>query len=258
MSIFNLTGKIALVTGGYGHLGYAMCCGLADFGATVYVLARSEEKFNKRFEGVNSSIFFQSCDILDTASIQSAFSDIYNKHNAIDILVNNAARTKSNIPLKISDEDWAFSVDGTLNSVYRCIRAVTPFLLQNKGGKVINIGSMYGMVAPDFSLYEGCHQFTNPPHYGAAKAGVIQLTKYFAQYLGPENIQVNSISPGPFPSESVQQADKEFVNNLASRTSLKRIGRPEDLIGAIIYLSSSASDFVTGHNLVVDGGWTIS
>jgi NAD(P)-dependent dehydrogenase (short-subunit alcohol dehydrogenase family) len=116
---------------------------------------------------------------------------------------------------------------------------------------------MYGMVSPDFSVYEQSPDFLNPPHYGAAKAGVLQLTRYFAQYLGPKNIQVNAISPGPFPNAKTQE-DKAFIKALAARTSLKRIGQPEDLMGSVVFLSSAASDFMTGQNLVVDGGWTIT
>jgi gluconate 5-dehydrogenase len=97
----------------------------------------------------------------------------------------------------------------------------------------------------------------NPPHYGAAKAAVIQLTKYFAHYLGTSNIQVNTISPGAFPSGKVQE-DSSFIRSLEKKTALKRIGRPPDLVGAFVFLSSGASDYVTGHNLVVDGGWTVS
>src|SRR5690606_15062193 len=113
-----------------------------------------------------------------------------------------------------------------------------------------------GMVAPDFSVYENCEEYINPPHYGAAKAGVIQLTKYFASYLGKENIRVNCISPGPFPNKEVQK-NETFISNLSRKTALKRIGKPEELVGSFIYLSSDASSFITGQNIVVDGGWTV-
>ena len=116
---------------------------------------------------------------------------------------------------------------------------------------------MYGMVSPDFSIYEEFPNFLNPPHYGAAKAAVIQLTKYFAHYLGTEDIQVNAVSPGAFPSEKVQE-NNLFIKSLEKKTALKRIGQPSDLVGAFVFLSSNASDYITGHNLVVDGGWTVS
>ena len=257
MALFDLHGKIVLVTGGYGHLGTAMCNGLAEFGATVYVLGRSEEKYKNRFSDNNTSIHFQHCDISDTESIRTAFAYIYQTHSRIDVLINNAMYVSGQQPLGITDEEWAHSIDGTLNSVYRCIREIAPYFQKLEKGKVINISSMYGMVSPDFRIYESAPEYWNPPHYGAAKAGVLQLTKYFAQLLGPTNVQVNAISPGPFPSDKVQQ-NQAFIKALKEKTALRRIGNPEDLVGAVVFLSSPAADYITGHNLVVDGGWTIT
>lgn len=257
MSIFDLTEKVALVTGGYGHLGSAMCRGLAQAGATVYVLGRSEDTFLQSFGTNELDVKFSECDIASTKSIQNSFASIFKTHKRIDILVNNAVYLKERDPLAIGDEEWAWSIDGVLNSVYRCIREVVPYFMENKSGKIINISSMYGVVSPEFSLYDKSPDFLNPPHYGAAKAGVIQLTKYYAQFLGEKGIQVNAISPGPFPSTPVQK-DAAFVERLKKRTALKRVGKPEDLIGATVFLSSTASDYITGQNLIVDGGWTIS
>ena len=257
MSLFDLHDKVVLVTGGYGHLGVTMCRGLSKAGALVYVLGKTEDKFKEQFSAEEKAIHFKSCDLSQTSEIQESFSSIFDKHQAIDVLINNGVYLRGQNPLEISDSDWQHSIDGALNSVYRCIREVAPFFKTKGKGKLINIASMYGMVSPDFSLYENAPDFLNPPHYGAAKAGVIQLTKYFAQYLGQHNIQVNAISPGPFPNDAIQN-DKEFVQALKSRTALKRIGKPEDLVGAVVFLSSSAADFITGHNLVVDGGWTVS
>ncbi|EAY31998.1 bacilysin biosynthesis oxidoreductase BacC [Microscilla marina ATCC 23134] len=121
-------------------------------------------------------------------------------------------------------------------------------------GKIINVSSMYGMVAPDFSVYQN-NDFLNPPHYGAAKAGVLQITRYFAAYLGKDNILVNAITPGAFPSPAVQE-NQEFINSLSSKSPLGRIGKPEELQGAFVFLASNASSFMTGQNIVVDGGWT--
>ena len=115
--------------------------------------------------------------------------------------------------------------------------------------------AMYGIVAPDFSVYDESPRFLNPPHYGAAKAGVLQLTRYYASYLGKLNIQVNAVSPGPFPSNIVQE-NTTFIGQLAERTCLKRIGKPEELAGVFTFLSSDAANFITGQNFIVDGGWT--
>ena len=253
--LFSLTGKVALVTGGYGHLGTAITEALAEAGATVYVLGRSQEKFEEAFQNIKSDkLIFLSCDISETASIANAFRQVQQIQGRIDVLVNNAFYSKGQQPEQLTDEEWAYGIDGNLNSVYRCIREVIPYLKDN-GGRIINVSSMYGMVSPDFSIYEESPASLNPPHYGAAKAGVLQLTRYFACYLGKYNITVNAVTPGPFPNEKVQQ-DKAFIRQLERKNPLHRIGKPEDLKGAFVYLASDASAYMTGQNMVLDGGWT--
>jgi gluconate 5-dehydrogenase len=253
--LFSLTGKVALVTGGYGHLGTAITEALVEAGATVYVLGRSLEKFEEAFQLQKSEkLFFLSCDISETESIASAFRQAQEAQGRIDVLVNNAFYSKGQQPEQLTDEEWAYGIDGNLNSVYRCIREVIPYL-KDHGGRIINVSSMYGMVSPDFSIYEESPASLNPPHYGAAKAGVLQLTRYYACYLGKYNITVNAVTPGPFPSEKVQQ-DKVFIQQLERKNPLHRIGKPEDLKGAFVYLASDASAYMTGQNLVLDGGWT--
>jgi len=255
MRLFDLKGKTILITGGYGYLGSALSSGLADLDATVCVLGRSRKKFDDVFQHCKYDIEFIDCDISDTKSIRSAITSAVNDHGSLDVLINNATYCRGNDPSNISDDDWGYSIDGVLSSAYRCIREVVPFFQRQKSGNIINVGSMYGIVSPDFSVYENAPDYLNPPHYGAAKAGLIHLTRYFSRYLGPENIRVNCISPGPFPNEEVQQ-NLAFIEALEKRTSLGRIGRPEELVGAAVYLSSPASSYVTGQNLVVDGGWT--
>jgi gluconate 5-dehydrogenase len=147
-------------------------------------------------------------------------------------------------------------LDGTLSSVFRVIKALIPIYKQQQKGKIINVSSMYGNVAPQFEVYTEYPEYLNPPHYGAAKAGVIQLTKYYASYLGQFNVQVNCVTPGPFPSPKVQ-GTQGFITELEKRTCLGRIGKPEELAGAFVFLASDASNFITGQNIVVDGGWTV-
>lgn len=255
--LFDLRGSPVLVTGGYGHLGAGMCKGLADHGAHVHVLGRSEQRFVEVFGASDQLIHFVYCDISDRAAIRDAFLAVRKSEGSIGALVNNAIYTEGQEPLALSDSEWARTLDGVVSSVYRCISEAVPHFRDAGGGSIVNIASMYGMVSPDFSLYSESPAFLNPPHYGAAKAAVIQLTKYFAWYLGSEGIRVNAISPGPFPSPAVQ-ADQGFVDRLSSKTALKRIGRPDDLAGAVVFLTSAASSYVTGHTLVVDGGWTAS
>jgi NAD(P)-dependent dehydrogenase (short-subunit alcohol dehydrogenase family) len=256
MNIFNLDKKIAIVTGGYGHLGKAMCKGLADMGATVIVAARDEAKYKAAFsEAERTKIKFSELDISSEASIQNCFSHVQKIYGSIDILVNNAITLKSGKPGDVSREDWNYSLDGVLASLNSCIRYVTPYM-EKKNGKIINISSMYGLVSPDFLIYEEHPEYFNSAQYGASKAAVIQLTRYYANYLAPKNIRVNCITPGPFPSEQVQRSET-FIKKLENKVPLKRIGQPADLTGALLLLASDASSYITGQNIIVDGGWTI-
>lgn len=259
-NIFNLEGKVIIVTGGYGHIGSVLVEGYLNMGATVIVGGRSYEKYAHRFSNqITEKIDFVTLDILNSNSIQNAVSNVLEKYGKIDVLVNNAHSARGKGQDTMADEDWSYTMEGVLGSVHKTMKAISPVMKKQGFGKIINISSMYGVVSPDFRLYEGdnCERYLNPPHYGAAKAGVIQITKYFAVLLGKYNVQVNTITPGPFPKEEIQNENKEFVQRLASRNPLNKIGRPEDLNGVSILLASSASDFITGQNLIVDGGWTV-
>lgn len=254
--IFSLKGKNILLTGGYGHFGHALAHGLASQGAYVAVLARDASKYKEVFGEAPRNIGYHPCDISDSKSIREAFAEIKGAGKSPHVLINNAFYTRGNDPEQLSDEDWDFGIDGTLSSTFRMIREVIPYFKANKGGKIINVSSMYGMVSPQFALYDDAPEQWNPPQYGAAKAGVIQLTKYYAAYLARYSVNVNCVSAGPFPKVSVQ-SNQSFVKKLQSMVPLGRLGVPEDLVGAFVYLSSEASNYVTGHNLVIDGGWTI-
>jgi len=256
LNSFLLNDKVAIVTGGYGHLGKGMSEALNEAGAKVVIAGKSKDKFLKTFAS-DKNYFFVETDISNTDSIINCFKSVYNQFGKIDILINNAVYMAGGgkTPDNITDEEWNVCSDGVLGSVFRCIREVVPFM--KNGGSIVNISSMYGVVSPDFSLYEGeCANFFNPANYGAAKAGVIQLTKYYATYLIPKNIRVNCISPGTFPSLSVQK-NTVFVERLQRKNPANRIGTPDDLKGVIVFLASNASNYVVGQNIVVDGGWTI-
>jgi len=252
---FNLDNKVVLVTGGYGYLGTAITESLLYHGAQVYILARDNEKFLQSFKP-DDNLFFEYCDIASTDEIKKAFSNIFAKTGRIDVLINNAFYSKGQSPENMTDEEWDFGIDGTLSSVFKCIREIIPYYKDTNKGKIINVSSMYGVVAPHFEIYDEFPQFLNPPHYGVSKAGIIQMTKYYASYLGRFGIQVNTVTPGPFPSQIVQES-KVFVESLKSKTCLNSIGTPEDLAGAFVFLASDAANFITGQNIVVDGGWTI-
>ncbi len=253
---FDLSGKIILITGGYGYLGKAITLSLLYHGAKVFVLGRDKEKFDFSFNNVKGSIFFTYCDVSSTESIVRTFKELYKTEGRIDVLINNAFYSRGQSPDSMSDEDFMYGLEGAIGSVFKCIREIIPYFKIQGSGKIINVSSMYGMVAPDFEIYNDSPAFLNPPHYGAAKAGVIQLTKYYSSYLSKFNIQVNTVTPGPFPSSQVQQ-DEGFIRRLSEKTLSNRVGSPDDLAGAFTFLASEAANFITGQNIVVDGGWTV-
>lgn len=259
--LFNLKNRNAIVTGGYGYLGRGMVDTLRLCGCNVIVAGRSKEKFNNAFANYSeTNLHFHKIDIMSTSSIEECFAEVQKKVGNIDILINNAHSSLGNSQENLSDEDWNYTMEGVVGSVHKSIRTIIPYMKKQGGGKIINISSMYGLVSPDFeSLYIGddCEKYTNPPHYGAGKAAMIQLTRYYAVLLGKHNIHVNTISPGPFPKKSVYEENPEFIRRLKHKNPLKRIGKPTDLAGVIALLSSSASDFITGQTIQVDGGWTI-
>ena len=252
---FDLKEKNIIITGGYGYLGAVMSKGLLQHNANVFVLGKSQSKYDAVFNDVEN-VFFQECDVANSNAIKIAFENVYKICGSIDVLINNAFYLEGQNPLAISDDQWAYSMDGVLGNIYKCIREIVPIFEKNKGGKIINISSMYGLQSPDFKIYEDSPEMLNPPHYGVGKAGVIQMTKYFANYLANKNIHVNTISPGPFPSKEVAK-NTSFIKALVDKVPLSRVGNPEDLIGPVVFLSSAASDYITGHNLIVDGGMTV-
>jgi NAD(P)-dependent dehydrogenase (short-subunit alcohol dehydrogenase family) len=246
--------KVILITGGYGYLGKAIVNSLCYHGAAVIVGGKKESEFLKIFTP-GSSLSFIEMDVSDSQSINKAIIDIYTRYGKIDVLINNAFYSIGQSPENMTDDEWNTGIEGTLGSVFKCIRAIIPLIKKQGMGKIINVSSMYGMVSPDFEIYQDFESLLNPPHYGAAKAGILQLTRYYANYLGKYGVQVNSITPGPFPSEEVQKKT-QFIERLAQKTALGQIAKPEDLAGAFVFLSSDAANFITGQNIIVDGGWT--
>lgn len=252
----NLKGKVVFITGGSGHLGTAMCEALAELGATIVIGSRDQQKGNllstrlgQQF-GVDASSI--KLDITDPSTLDEAFKFIADQHGKLDVLINNAWSGKKNSFESISLDDWKYDIDVCLNGVFYTTQKVTP-LLKKARGVIVNIASMYGHVAPDYRMYAGT-EHVNPPSYGAAKAGVIQLTKYLASFLSPHGVRVNAISPGPFPFGDITH-NESFMNALRAKTMANRTGNPEDLKGVIALLCSDASLYMTGQNICVDGGW---
>lgn len=254
---FKLEGKVAVITGGCGWLGHAMVEALSEAGAKVYVAGTSEDKFHRMFVDKTNRAFVP-INILESESIRNAFEYIDKLEGRIDILVNDAASITcgGKKPEEIDDAMWLNTMEGVAGNVFKCIREVIPFM-DKRGGAIVNIASMYGVVSPNLSMYEGvCAPYLNPVAYGASKAAVVQMTKYFGAYLVGRGIRVNCISPGSFPSSSVQE-NEEFVRRLKDKNPAGRVGVPDDIKGTVLYLCSEASRYVIGQNIMVDGGWTI-
>jgi len=255
-SLFDLTGKVCIVTGATGYLGNANARCLKDFGATVVIAdVRAEEE---RFENADQFIgdMYVHCDISSSESIASAFKKVADAYGKIDVLVNCAnyggGYGKESFVEFMPDAAFEKGIDGTICATFRCTREVIPYMKEH-GGSIINYCSMYGLVSPDLRLYEGGTS-RQPANYGAGKAAIDQFTRYCACDLAPYGIRVNAVTPGPFPNPRNQ--DGEFNRKLADKTMLGRIGKSCEMSGAVLLLASDASSYMTGTNIVVDGGWT--
>ena len=254
--LFRIDDKVVIVTGGAGYLGTAMVRALLGHGAKV-VVADIVSKEPGEIAGdkkLAENLHCIHCDISDTGSIKNMFLKTRELLGKVDVLVNNATYGAGGSVWDMTDEMWQRGMDGSAGTVFRCTREVLPYMKENKGGVIVNIASMYGMVCPDPGVYGDSGQ-NQPPAYGTAKAGVIQFTRYCAGHLAKNNIRVNSVTPGPFPDPEKLPPD-DFIENLKRKTMLGRIGEPKDIAGAIVFLASPAAEYITGANIVVDGGWT--
>jgi len=255
-----LDGRTAVVTGGAGFLGTEISSTLAELGANVVIASRDEEKCRRRCEEIAAragravETMPVRLDLLDRESIGAMVSTVVERFGGIDILVNNAWSGKKNTWESITEADWEHDIDICLNAVFRTVKAAFDPLRERRG-VVLNIGSMYGHIAPDHRIYDG-ERFANPPSYGAAKAGVIQFTRYLASFLSPHGIRVNCLSPGAYPHPPTRE-HADFIERLCAKNPLGRLGEPEDLKGAVALLCSDAGAYITGQNLCVDGGWAV-
>lgn len=255
-ALLNLQGRTVFITGGAGFLGTAMCEALAELGANIVIGSRDGNKVQAVADRLSDEYDIKasglSIDITDTESVKAAFSAIEQDFGGLDILINNAWSGNKNSFDSISVDDWKYDIDVCLNGVFYTTKRAVPLLKKSRGA-IVNIASMYGHVAPDYRMYEGT-EHVNPPSYGAAKAGVIQMTKYLSSFLSPHGIRVNAISPGPFPFGEITN-NRDFMGALEAKTMLNRTGNPEDLKGVIALLCSDAGAYMTGQNICVDGGW---
>lgn len=255
-----LDGMRALVTGATGHLGRAMVRALAEAGAVVLVNGRSCEKVDALVAELRKDSLLAEPAVFDVTSAEQIGR--YFREQAgqpLSILVNNAYAGGSGSIETVRDQSYRESYEIVVVSAHNLLSSALSALRLSverfSYASVINVASMYGLVSPDQRIYASPNS-ANPPYYGAAKAALIQWSRYAACEFGPEGIRVNTVTPGPFPAESVQASDREFVARLVDNVPLGRIGEPVDLAGPVLFLASSASGFVNGANLVVDGGWT--
>lgn len=249
-NIFSCKDKVAVVIGGCGLLGKEIVAALTEFGVKVYSadICKAIANHKSSKNSAQSLIL----DITSEASIKRVLKKIKNKEKRIDILINCAyPRTKDwGVDLqKVSFTSWKKNINDHLGGYFLTCRLAAEIMKKQRAGVIINFASIYGFVAPDFKIYEGTGM-TMPVAYAAIKGGIISLTKYFASYYGKHNIRVNCISPGGIKNKQ----HPKFVKKYSEKTILNRMGTPEDVVGAIIYLSSDASQYVTGVNLIVDGG----
>ena len=255
--LMNLNGRVAFISGGAGYLGKSMCQVLTELGASVAIASRDKDKCETYANELNNLFGADAIglevDVTDIDSIRDSYIKTVAHFGKIDILINNAWSGNKNTFESITYEDWKYDIDVCLNGVFFSVKEAYQYLEETEG-VILNIGSMYGHTAPDYRMYDG-KQFANPPSYGAAKAGVLQLTRYLASFLSPSNIRVNSISPGPFPFPEVQK-NRDFMKKLSDKNMLNRIGEPDDLKGVVALLCTDASKYMTGQNICVDGGWT--
>lgn len=270
--LFSIEGKTALLTGAGGFLGRTMARALLENGVRLIALGRSERFMEETAKWADefgsAKVHVVRVDMYETDQLEQALSDVVTKER-VDILVNNAhelnEKTGFNVPEgsleKGSFDVWMRNLTGSV-----CWPAITTKIIgadmKHRGsGSIVNISSMYALVAPNSLLYEGT-EFINPPAYSAAKAGMLALTRYTASFWGRYGVRANALLPGPFSNtedngpNSVTD-DDPFLRRLHDRTCLGRTGMAKELAGPLIFLSSDASSYMTGHALTVDGGWTI-
>jgi len=258
LDMFSLKGKVAVVTGGAERFGRQCGLALAQAGAKTYVSSRSKARLSEieesyRREGVEVRAL--QLDLEDERSIEAFYERIADENDGqVDVLVNNAgARLMANW----DDADnfvRGLNIFGV--GLYRITRLFGQAMMQRRSGSIINIGSIHGMIGTDASLYDGLVQDVYSPYapdYYFVKGGMLNFTRIAASYYGPYNVRCNCVSPGGLRSD---RNDEEFARRYAHRTFLGRMAGPGDLMGTIVYLASDASQYVTGVNIPVDGGYT--
>ena len=258
--LFDLSNRTIILTGGAGLLGSQYAEGLSQAGANL-VLADINyagcKNIAKRLEKKNkNSILPIKLDLTDQKSIKNMVKKTINKFSKIDVLINNAAyqgnpKIRTAGFEKLSLDIWQQAIDVNLTGVFLCCQNIGKQMLKQKSGNIINIASTYGLVGPDQRIYGKSGQ-NSAAFYAATKSAILNLTRYLSAYWQRTGIRVNTFSPGGVENKQ----DTDFIKKYSSRTPLKRMARKDEYVGSLIFLASDASSYMTGSNLVVDGGWT--
>ena len=263
MNPFDLTGRVVLLTGAAGRLGSAMSHAIVAAGAELVMVGRRESALAAERERLpvllRPRCQIIACDVTLPDAPAKLEGEVRKRFGRLHGLVNNAYAGKVGLPQAISREDFLEACSYNLVAPFELAKALAPLLEEGARpsgtAAIVNVASMYGMVSPDPSIY-GDSGRNNPAHYGATKAGMIQLTRYLACHLSPGLIRVNSVSPGPFPDTDVDPGIPGFYGKLAANVPMGRCGEPEEAAGPVVFLLSQAASYVNGANLAVDGGWT--
>ena len=264
-SLFDLRGKVAVVTGGAGILGHHFCAGLAESDATVVVVDLQEDKAQELAQALSLRYKIQTigigCDVSNPESVQAMVARVVSEYGEINVLHNNAAGKSDDLNAffapfeEYSLDQWRQIMAVNIDGMFLVAQAVgKQMVAQAKGGSIIQTASIYGLMAPDHRIYEGSfyldRKINTPAVYTASKAAVIGLTKHLATYWADKGIRVNTLTPGG--AESGQ--NEEFNRRYSARIPMNRMANAQEMVGALLYLASDASSYVTGQNIIVDGG----
>ena len=257
---FSLDSRAVAITGAAGHLGVAMTRSVLEAGAVAVAIGRSENRLeslrNSMPETLSRSLVIIAGDASDDATLEAAFTAGQDHGVRLAGWVNNVFGVDPSHLGSLDSEAVRSTLDRSLTNLMVTCDRVGSRIAREGGGSIVNVASMYGIVAPDPGNYRRATSMASPPAYGAAKAGLIQFTRHAGVEWARSGVRVNALVPGPFPSQEVRESSPEFVADLMKRVPMARVGEPEELGPACVFLLSGASSFITGQQLVVDGGWT--